>query len=161
MLLNWHWRRLLRVRWTARRSNQFILKEIKPEYSLEGLTLKLQYFDHLMQRADSLGDPEAGKDWRQEQKGTTEDEMVGWHHRLDGHEFEQASGVGDGQGSLACCNPWGHKESGTTLSDWTVTEWLNCNSGSKMVFWKVMVERTWETHTCFKVCWESWIFPMA
>ena len=62
MLLNWHWRRLLRVRWTARRSNQFILKEIKPEYSLEGLTLKLQYFDHLMQRADSLGDPEAGKD---------------------------------------------------------------------------------------------------
>ena len=54
-------------------------------------------------------DPDAGKDWRQE-KWTTEDEMVGWHHQLDGHEFEQALGVGDGQGSLACCSPWGHKE---------------------------------------------------
>ena len=55
-------------------------------------------------------DPDAGKDWRQEEKGMTEDEMVGWHHWLDGHEFEQALGVGDGQGSLACCSPWGHKE---------------------------------------------------
>ena len=63
-------------------------------------------------------DPDAGKDWRQEEKGTTEDEMVGWHHRLDGHEFGQTPGVGDGQGSLACCNPWGCKESDTT-------EWLN------------------------------------
>ena len=54
------------------------------------------------------------KDWRQEEKGTTEDEMVGWHHRLDGHEFEQAPGVGDGHGSLACCSPWGLKESDTT-----------------------------------------------
>ena len=62
--------------------------------------------------------PDAGKDWRQEEKGTTEDEMVGWHHRLDGHEFEQAPGVGNGQGSLACCSPWGPKESDTT-------EWLN------------------------------------
>ena len=59
-------------------------------------------------------DPDAGKDWRQEEKGTTEDEMVGWHHQLDGHEIEQALGVGDGQGSLACCSPWGHKESDTT-----------------------------------------------
>ena len=58
-------------------------------------------------------DPDAGKDWRQE-KGTTEDEMVGWHHRLNGHEFEQTPGVGDGQGSLACCSPWGRKESDTT-----------------------------------------------
>ena len=57
--------------------------------------------------------PDAGKEWRQEEKGTTEDEMVGWHHRLDGYEFEQAPGVGDGQGSLACCSPWGHKESDT------------------------------------------------
>ena len=55
-------------------------------------------------------DPDAGKDWRQEEKGTTEDEMVGWHHRLNGHEFEEAPGVGDGQGSLACCSPWGCKE---------------------------------------------------
>ena len=59
-----------------------------------------------------------GKDWRQEEKWKTEDEMVGWHHRLDGHEFEQAPGIGDGQGSLACCSPWGLKESDTT-------EWLN------------------------------------
>ena len=59
-------------------------------------------------------DPDAGKDWRQEEKGTTEDEMVRWHHQLDGHEFEQALEVGDGQGSLACCSPWGHKELDTT-----------------------------------------------
>ena len=59
-------------------------------------------------------DPDAGKDWRQEEKGTTEDEMVGWHHWLDGHEFEQALGVGEGQGSLVCCSPWGHKESHMT-----------------------------------------------
>ena len=55
-------------------------------------------------------DPDAGKDWRQEEKGATEDEMVGWHHQLNGHEFEQALGVGDGQGSLVCCSPWGRKE---------------------------------------------------
>ena len=59
-------------------------------------------------------DPEAGKDWRQEKKGTTEDGVVEWHHRLNGHEFEQGLGVGDGQGSLACCSPWGHKELDTT-----------------------------------------------
>ena len=65
-------------------------------------------------------DPDAGKDWRQEEKGTTEDEMVGWHHWLDGHEFEQTSGVGDGQGGLVCCSPWGRKESDTTeLLNWT------------------------------------------
>ena len=80
----WCWRRLLRVLWTARRSNQSILKEISPEYSLEGLMLKqkLQYFGHLMRRTDSLEKTDAGKDWRQEEKGTTEDEMVGWHHQL-------------------------------------------------------------------------------
>ena len=59
-------------------------------------------------------DPDAGKDWRQKEKGTIEDEMVGWHHSLDGHEFKQALGVGDGQGSLACCSPRGRKESNTT-----------------------------------------------
>ena len=65
-------------------------------------------------------DPDAGKDWRQKKKGTTEDEMVGWHDRLDGHEFEQALGVGDGQGSLVCCSPWGHKDSDTTERlNWT------------------------------------------
>ena len=113
----WCWRRLLRVPWTARRSNQPILKEISPEYSLEGLMvkLKLQYFDHLMWRADSTGkEPDAGKDWGQDEKEVTEDEMVGWHPRHDGHEFEQALGVGDGEGGLVCCSPWGHKESVTT-----------------------------------------------
>ena len=90
----WCWRRLLRVPWTARRSNHSILKEISPKYSLQGLMLKLklQHFGHLIQRTDSLEkDPDSGKDWRQE-KGTTEDEMVGWHHRLDGHEFWVSSG---------------------------------------------------------------------
>ena len=77
----WCWRRLLRVPWTARRSNQSILKEISPEYSLEGLMLQLQYFGHLMRRVDLLEkDPDAGKDQWQEEKGTTQDEMVGWHY---------------------------------------------------------------------------------
>ena len=78
----WCWRRLLRVPWTARRSNQSILKEISPGCSLEGLMLmlKLQYFGHLMRRADSLEDSDARRDWGQEEKGTTEDEMAGWHH---------------------------------------------------------------------------------
>ena len=65
-------------------------------------------------------DPDAGKDWGQEEKGTTEDEIVGWHHPLDGHEFEQGLGVGDGQGGLACCSPWGRKESDATERlNWT------------------------------------------
>ena len=84
----WCWRRHLRVPWTARRSSQFILKEISPEYSLEGLKLKLQSFGHLMQSWLIWKDPEAGKDWRREEKGMTEDEMVGWHQRLNGREFE-------------------------------------------------------------------------
>uniref|UniRef100_A0A8B9X070 RNA-directed DNA polymerase n=1 Tax=Bos mutus grunniens TaxID=30521 RepID=A0A8B9X070_BOSMU len=85
----WCWRRLLRVPWTARRSNQCILKEISPGCSSEGLMLKLklQYFDHLMQRVDSLKKTHAGRDWGQEEKGMTEDEMAGWHHQLKGHEF--------------------------------------------------------------------------
>ena len=67
-------------------------------------------------------DCDAGKDWGQEEKGMTEDEMVGWHHWLDGHEFEVGSGVGDGQGGLACCSPWGHKELDTTEQlNWTDT----------------------------------------
>ena len=91
MLLNCGVGEDLRVPWTARRSNQSILKEISPGCSLEGLMLrlKLQYFGHLMQRADSFeNDPDAGWDWGQEEKGTTEDEMAGWHYRLDGREFE-------------------------------------------------------------------------
>ena len=87
----WCWRRLLRVPWTARRSNQSILKEISPGCSSEGvmLKLKLQYFGHHMQRADSLEKTlMLGGDWGQEEKGMTEDEMAGWHHRLNGHESE-------------------------------------------------------------------------
>ena len=92
-----------------------ILKEISPGFSLKGmmLKLKLQYFGHLMRRVDSLEDSD-GRDWGQEEKGTTEDEMAGWHHRLDGCEFEWTPGVGDGQGGLACCDSWGRKESDTT-----------------------------------------------
>ena len=86
------------------------------------LKLKLQYFGHLMQKASPLEkDSDAGKDWGQEKKGATEDEVVGWHHRLNGHEFEQTLGDGEGQGSLACCSPWDHKEADTT-------EWLNSSS---------------------------------
>ena len=102
----------MRVPWTARRSNQSILKEISPEYALEGLMLKLklQNFGHLIRRADSF---EKTLMLGKEEKGT-EDKMVGWHHRLNGHEFEQTPGGGDGQGSMACCSPWGRKESDMT-----------------------------------------------
>ena len=112
----WCWRRLLRVPWTARRSNQSILKEISPGCSLEGLMLKLklQYFGHLMRRVDSLEKTDAGRDWGQEEKETAGDEMAGWHHWLDGHESEWTPGDGDGQGGLACCDSWGHKELDTT-----------------------------------------------
>ena len=86
------------------------------------LKLKLQYFGHLMQQADSLKNAlMLGKDLRQEEKRMTEDEMVGWHHRPNRHEFEQTLGDGEGQGSLACCSPWGHKES-------DMTERLNNNN---------------------------------
>ena len=119
------WKRLLRVPWTARRSNQSIIKEISPMFSLEGLMLKLklQYFDHLMWRADSfektlmLG-------------GIGGRTRMGWprmrwlDHRLDGRESEWTPGDGDGQGGLACCDSWGHKESDTTERlNWTE---LNC-----------------------------------
>ena len=72
-------------------------------------------------KSQIIKDPDAGKDWRQEEKGTTEDEMVGWHHQLDGHEIEQAPGVRDRQGSLLCCSPWDSKESDM---DWAIE--LNC-----------------------------------
>jgi len=123
----WCWRRLLRVPWTARRSNESILK-ISPGCSLEGLMLKLklQYFGHLMRRADWLigKDLNAGKDWGQEEKGPTEDEMVGWHHWLNGHEFEWTPGVGDGQGGLAYGGSWGHKELDKTEQlNWSMLLW--------------------------------------
>ena len=127
----WCWRRLLRVPWTASRSNQSILKEISPEYSSEGLMLKLKlpiFWPPDAKKWLTGKDPDAGKDWRWEEKGTTEDEMVGWPHQLNGHEFEQALGVGDGQGSLACCSPWGCKEL-------DMTEQLNWTECIKVKMW--------------------------
>ena len=114
----WGWRRLLRVPWTARRSNQSKRKS----------TLNIHWKDCAKAEAPILRppdakswligkDPDAGKDWRQE-KGMTEDVMFGWQHRLNGPEFQQTLGDGEGQGSLVCCSRWGCKESDTT-------EWLN------------------------------------
>ena len=117
----WCWRRLMRIPWTARRSNQSILKRISPGCSLEGLMLKLILPILWPPDAKSwlIGkDSDAGKDWGQEEKGTTEDEMVGWHHQLNGHGFVWTPGVGDGQGGLVCCGSWGPK-SQTQLSNWT------------------------------------------
>ena len=118
----WCWRRLLRVPWTPKRSNQSILKEISPGISLERmmLKLKLQYFGLLMRRVDSLEKTHAGRHWGQEEKGTTEDEMAGWHHWLHGHESGWTPGVGDGQGGLVCCDSWSRKESDMTERlNWT------------------------------------------
>ena len=109
----WCWRRLLGAPWTARRSNLSILKEISPEYSLEGLMLKFVWKNWLIGK-----DHDAEKDWRQEEKGTTEDEMDGWHHWLNGHEFEQFQKLVIDREAGLCCSPWGHKES-------DMTEWLN------------------------------------
>ena len=117
----WCWKRCLRIPWTAR-SNQSILKEINNDYSLEGLMLKLklQYFGHLMQRAHSLGKTlMLGKTEGTRIMGVmTEDELVGWYHRFNGHEFEQTPGDGEGQGSLAYYSPWGR----TRLSDWMTSK---------------------------------------
>ena len=110
-------RSLWRLYWKA------ILKEINPECSLEGLmlTLKLQYFGHLMQRANSLAKTDAGKDWGQEENGVTEDKKVGWHHQLNEHEFEQTLGDSEGWESLVCWNPLGHKD-GTWPRGWTTKQ---------------------------------------
>ena len=125
----WCWRRLLRVPWTARRSNQSILKEIQPVHPKGDKSWMF------VGRADAEAetpilwpphakswltgkDSDAGRDWGQEKKGTTEDEMAGWHHQLEGHEFEWTPGVDDGQGGLVCCDSRGCKELDTT-------EWLN------------------------------------
>ena len=107
----------MRVPWTARRSNQSIVKEISPGCSLEGLmlTVKLQYFGHLMRRVDSLEKTlMLGGIGGRRRRGQQKDEMAGWYHRLDGHGFGWILGVGDGQGGLVCCNSWGRKESDMT-----------------------------------------------
>ena len=131
------WRRLLRVPWTARRSNQSILKEISHGCSLEGmmLKLKLQYFGHLMRRVDSLEKTlMLGGIWGQEEKGMTEDEMAGWHHRLDWHEFEWTPGVGDGQGGLACCDSWGRRVRHDWETELNWTELIKCANVYQMSF---------------------------
>ena len=126
----WYWRRLFKVPWTARRSNQSILKEISPGYSLEGLMLKLnlQYFGHLMQRADSLEKTLmlGGIGGRRRRA-----DMVGWHHQLNGYEFEQTLRDGEGPRSLVCYSPCGCKCQ-TRLSDGTELNWDSpWNSPSK------------------------------
>ena len=123
----WCWRRLLRVPWTARRSNQSILKEISPGCSLEGL-IDAKAETPILWPPDAKSwligkDPDAVRDWGQEEKGTTEDEMAGWHHQLNRHEFEWTPGVGDGQGVLVCYDSWG-PESQMRLSDWTDRNWV-------------------------------------
>ena len=133
----WCWRRLLRVPWTARRSNQSIVKEINSEYSLEGLILKHQYL------ATWCEEPTHWKRfwcWEWEQEGPTrqtdrqtEDEMARWYHRLNGHEFEKTLGDSEGQRSLACCRPWVAK-SQTWLNNWTTTTGLNKKSIIHLLF---------------------------
>ena len=113
----WCWRRPLGVPWTARTSNQSILKKINPEYSLEGVMLQLEA--PMLWPPDGnrrlVGrNPDAGENWGRDDKGVTEDEVVGWHHWLSGHEFEHTCGDSDGQRSLTCCSLWGHKELDTT-----------------------------------------------
>ena len=123
----WRWRRLLRVPWTARWSNQLTLKEISPEYSLKGLILAEAPVLWPPGGKNWLiwEDPHTGKDWRQEKRGMTENEMVGWQHWLNGHEFEEALGVGDGQGSVVCCILWGHRviHEWMTELNWKIIEW--------------------------------------
>ena len=103
-------------------------------------------------------DPDAGRDWGQEEKGTTEDEMAGWHHRLDGREFEWTPAVGDGQGGLACCNSWGRK-SQTRLSDWTELKLLIVSA--TFVFWRKKILREIEIHILKKKCTNIWLFAVC
>ena len=108
----WFWRRCLRVPYTARRSNQSILKEINPDYSLEGLLLKLklQYLAMWCEKLTHWKSPRCWESWRQKDKGLAEDEMVRWPQWLKGHEFEQTLGDSGGQRSLVCYSPLGHKK---------------------------------------------------
>ena len=139
------WGRFLRVPWTARRSNQSTLKEINPEYSLEGLMLKLelQYFGHMMWRTASLEKTLMLKkiEGRRE-KWVTEDEMVGWHYQFNEHNFEQILGVTEGWWSLACCSPWCHLES-DKISDWTTIISMYFHVTSQCLF--ILASRNFST----------------
>ena len=123
---------LLRVPWTARKSNQSILKEISPEYSLEGLMLKLklQYFGHLIWGTDSLEQTLMLGDGRQEEKGMTEEEMIGWHHWFNGYEFEQALGVGDGTGKSGVLHSMGSQRVG---HDWVTELNYRCSDNGGII----------------------------
>ena len=124
----WCWRRLLRVLWTARRSNlhskgdQSWVFFGRNDAKAETPVLWPPHAKSWLIRKD----PDAGRGWGQEEKGTPEDEMAGWHHQLDGHEFEWTLGDGDGQGGLVCCDSWGCKESDTTeWLNWTELNWVS------------------------------------
>ena len=128
----WYWRRLLRVPWTAE------IQPVHPKGNQSWIFIgrtDVEAETPILWPPDAktwlIGkDPDAGKDWRREEKGMTEDEMVGWHHWLNEHEFEWTPGVGDGQGGLVCCNSWGLKESDTTERlNWTE---LNFNTKNKL-----------------------------
>ena len=156
----WCWRRLSRVPWTARRSNQSILKNQSWIFigrtDAEAETPIIWPTD--MKNRLIGKDPDAGKGWRQ--KGMTEDEMVGWHHQLDGHEFEQAPGVGDGQGSLVCCSPWGHKDVDTTERlNWKC--WNQQFSLTHLIFSDFNFLKTFMIVLCYHhniILWEYYVY---
>ena len=131
----WCWRRLLRVHWTTRRSNPLILKEINPEYSLEGLMLKLKLIFWPPDEKSHWKRPWCWERLRARGEEETEEEIVEWLHWLSEHEFEQTQGDSEGQGSLAYCGPWGHKESDTTeQQNWTEPSLLICSQWTFFFF---------------------------
>ena len=153
----WYWRRVLRVLWTARKSNQSILKEIKPWIYTGGTDAEAEVPILWPPDVNSWlirKDPDVGKVWRQEEKGTTEDEMVGWHHWLNGDEFEQALGDGEGQGSLVCCSPGGHKQSDTT-------ERLNNNNNSIYFIWLWGLNEFNKSHLEQSLTQGTWVWAIS
>ena len=144
----WCWRGLLRVPWTSKGSNQSILKEISPQYSLEGLMLKLQYFGHLMQRTNSL-EKTLMLGLKAGEEGTTEGEMVGWRHRLNGQQFEQPPGDDERQGSLRVVLH-GVSKGWRWLSNWATTTRtyfrINVSKELPRLFWFL----SWLSNSLFK-----------
>ena len=153
----WCWRRLLRVPWTTKRSNQVNPKGNRPWIFFGKTVADAEAL--MLWPPDAKGklfgkDPDAGKDWRQEEKGMTEDDMVGWHHWLNGHEFEKTLGDSERQRSLVCCSPWGHKESDTTeqlknnnKAKWT---WRKYCQARKLMLWKNYCFKTWMKFNWFR-----------